>query len=198
MDLQEVALLDLEPRRHELVQLADRPGQDLARRRCTARRPRPRQATTACGTAPAAPPTGSRPSRHCRCRPRTPGCATGSSARRCTWRSARATRRASEPDRPRPGPARPSPRRAARRRPASGRSCPSESRRGSASRRPGRARGSQSASRRPLVRRARCASRARSINSRRARRSSTALKIERRGPLRPRLGAGHGQTRAAR
>ena len=58
MDLQEVAHLHLEARRHALAQLLDRPRRAPRGSPRRARRPLRPPGTSACGTAPAGPPTG--------------------------------------------------------------------------------------------------------------------------------------------
>ena len=186
MDVQEVALLDLEPGRHKPRAARRSPTASVSRVPRTGRRPPPRRATIACGTAPAAPPTGSRRSSRCRCRPRTPGCAAGSSARRVRGdprsphleRQCRIVRVRTQlvpaGDRP-------------RRRPrAAGRSCPSAWRRGSAARSARRRPGSQRhAAVQSARRRARPRARRPEGRSRTPRSAATPSRPARRMPRRP-------------
>ena len=100
-------MLGLDVGRDEDAQPVDRIGQHRAHRGVEAFDVRHRSGCCACGTAPAAPPTGSRRCRRCRCRPRIAGCAAVASARRGAGGCAGGRRRASARGRRHRDPSRP-------------------------------------------------------------------------------------------
>ena len=81
VDRQQVADLLLERRRDAVAQDVDRVGERRPRRGVQRVDLLRREASSACGTAAAAPRGGSRRCRRCRSRRRTPGSSAGSSAR---------------------------------------------------------------------------------------------------------------------